>query len=78
MNKFIGYIRSLLITVDEFFNAATGGHPHYTISQRLGYAARDGSKIACWLCKLLNIAFRQKDHCGDAIKDFPDNLPTDG
>ncbi|MDE2097919.1 MAG: hypothetical protein KGL39_11770 [Patescibacteria group bacterium] len=67
-----------MIGIDEALDGAAGYNPHTTISQQLGWARQRGSKVAAFFCKILNILFFTKDHCGEAIKDFPENLPTDG
>ena len=86
-------IVGVLEGLDETGNAALGqvagipaaGNPHYTLSQRWAYERAAGSKTACVICKILTILFKpffwntpKYDHCIDAIKDFPTNLPSEG
>jgi hypothetical protein len=69
------------------------GNPHYTMSQRWAYERQAGPKKigyrmwarACIICKLLTWCFKRfypneahYDHCTDAIKNFPANLPSEG
>lgn len=69
------------------------GNPHYTMSQRWAYGRAAGPSMVgrfnywkyCVLCKLLTISFKpfflkvkNYDHCAEAIKDFPTNLPSEG
>ena len=84
---------AILEGLDETGNAVLGpvkdipeaGNPHYTCSQRWAYERLKGNTRACVICKLLTIMFRpffwgvqDYDHCSDAIKDFPTNLPSEG
>lgn len=64
------------------------GNPHYTMSQRWAYARKRGGKGVwkyCVICKLLtwmfepfNLDIKNYDHCDEAIRGFPDNLPWSG
>jgi hypothetical protein len=58
-------------------------NPHNTISQRLAQMRIRGSKVGCYGCAALtwiqNKIFRIcGDHCTNALKGFPEKLPTDG
>ena len=68
-------------------------NPHYTCSQRWAYERKAGPSLvgnfgykkACVICKLLTLMFKPfywnnktYDHCSEAIRDFPDNLPSEG
>lgn len=55
------YTLRVLIGLDMFASAITGGQPGDTISYRAAVARANGSKFACVFCKFLNIL--QKDHC---------------
>lgn len=59
----------MLVALDKFANALTGGHPEETVSSRMGRAlSRDNTRcIIChWLCQGLNLI--DPNHCRDAIK----------
>ena len=68
-------------------------NPHYTCSQRWAYERQAGPAVvgnftwrkACIICRLLTWAFepfnlttKDYDHCAEAIKDFPPDLPSEG
>ena len=68
-------------------------NPHYTMSQRWAYERQAGPAVvgnftwrkACVICRLLTWAFepfnlgvKDYDHCAEAIKDFPTDLPSEG
>lgn len=55
------YFLNLLIVLDEFGNALTGGDPGETISSRAGKVMNEGKSWGCVLCKFLDMF--QKDHC---------------
>ena len=69
-------------------NIPLAGNPHATISQRLGQmmvmGTPDQIKLATQCDKILtwieNNVFQipTESHCLDAIKDFPEYLPSDG
>jgi hypothetical protein len=85
-------IYGLAIVADEGLNVLIGkdkadvplaANPHATLSQRVAQMRAEGSKLGCWACTALTKIFRAfgsktTDHCADALKDFPQNLPTDG
>jgi len=63
------YFFNLLIALDQLANTLTGGDPDETISSRTGkYVVRGRGWFPCQLCKLLDFAFRQKDHCKNSIE----------
>lgn len=82
---------AILIAIDELGNAILGpakgtpaaGNPHFTISQRLAEMRQDGRRVGCWGCTVLtwvqNKVFGiSGDHCTEAMKGFPESLPSDG
>lgn len=82
---------AVLIAVDELGNAILGpspyapcaGNAHYTVSQRLAEMRDKGRRLGCIGCKILTWIQNRffdisGDHCTNAMKDFPQNLPTDG
>ena len=60
------YFWNILISLDQFGNAVTGGDPDETISSRAGKAMRDGKVWGCVLCKFLNLF--ENDHCAKSIE----------
>lgn len=71
------YILNLLITLDEFGNAITGGDPGETISSRSAKARVEGRMWGCVMCKFLGavatlIARKTTDHCALSLD------PTEG
>lgn len=59
------------------------GNPHNTISQRLAQMRNKGSRIGKMGCAALtwvqnSIFHLPGDHCTNALKGFPEKLPTDG
>ena len=60
------WIMNVLIALDQFGNAITGGAPDETISSRSARAARDDRWWGRWMCKGLN--FLDSGHCEDAIR----------
>lgn len=80
-----------LLCLDEEGNVLWGksdetpsaGNPHETISDRLYWMRKRGSKFACIFCKVLTIIsnwleVKTSDHCATAIKNVPENIATDG
>jgi len=63
------YFLNVLIAIDQLLNALLAGDPDETISSRMGkYVARGRGLIPCMLCKLLDVVFREKDHCKNSIE----------
>lgn len=63
------YGLNILIAIDQLFNALFFGDPDETMSSRMGkYVTRGRGFIPCVLCKLLDIVFREKDHCKNSIE----------
>lgn len=63
------YFLNVLIAIDQLLNALLAGDPDETISSRMGkYVVRGRGFIPCVLCKLLDIVFREKDHCKNSIE----------
>lgn len=60
------YFWNILIALDQFGNAVTGGDPDETISSRAGKAMREGKVWGCALCRFLN--WFQTDHCAKSIE----------
>lgn len=62
------YFWNVIISIDQFFSAVTGGDPDETISSRAGkYVRRGHGWFPCVLCKFLNIF--EKDHCIRSIEE---------
>jgi hypothetical protein len=59
------YFWNVLIAIDQFLNAITGGDPDETISSRAG-KRRQSHKWACYLCKFLN--WLDTNHCKKSIE----------
>ena len=60
------YLKNLLISLDQFVNAITGGDPDETISSRVG-KRRDAAER--FMAKVVNrIFFWQKDHTTESIE----------
>jgi hypothetical protein len=86
-------IIAILIAIDELGNAILGpvkgipaaGNAHFTISQRLAEMRQQHRRVGCIGCAILTFIFRwfnqnikNYDHCHEAMKDFPESLPTEG
>lgn len=72
------YLFNILIALDQLLNALAKGDPDETISSRAGkYVVRGRGWFPCQLCKLLDIVFRQKDHCKNSI-ELDEGFKTDG
>ena len=64
----MGYVKNLLIAIDQLANTIFGGDPDETISSRCGkYVRRNRGWFPCQLCKILN--WFQKDHCIQSIEE---------
>ena len=56
------YIRNVAFALDRFGNAALGGDPDWTISQRMGQAIREDRCAGCyWVCRVLSLIDHR--HC---------------
>lgn len=81
------------VAEDEAANALLGpdksipaaGNAHYTVSQRLAEMQQRGSKVGKVGCAVLTILFKpfywnvkNYSHCAQAMKDFPEDLPSGG
>lgn len=84
-------VLAVLIAVDELGNAILGpspgtpaaGNAHYTISQRLAEMRLEHRRVGCIGCAALtwiqNKIFRiPGDHCTEAMRGFPLDLPSEG
>lgn len=61
------YILNVLIGLDQFVNALTGGDPQMTLSGRMGRAVAEGRCVLCkWVCWALGKI--QPNHCALAAK----------
>lgn len=63
-----GWVMAVLLGLDQFANAVTGGDPDMTISTRCGLKIVDGSagwpcRVTCWA-----LEFVDADHCADAVE----------
>ena len=59
------------MSLDQLANASAHGSEDQSVSGRLGYAIhykKNPNKIYAIICKILNIFFRQDNHCLDAIE----------
>ncbi len=57
------YLFCVMLSLDRFLNAILGGHHLETISGRLGKLEAEGSKQACYFCKLLSLVLLDFNHC---------------
>jgi hypothetical protein len=67
-----GYVRNVLIGLDQFANALIGGDPNETISSRSAKARANRRLWGCVLCLLLGwiatiINRKKTDHCAGAL-----------
>lgn len=63
------YFWNILIWLDQGLNTILGGHPDETLSSRMGkYVQKGRGVIPCFLCKVLDVVFREKDHCINSIE----------
>lgn len=64
------YLKNVLIWLDQGVNVVfLFGDPDETISSRAGkYVVRGRGWFPCQLCKLLDVIFREKDHCKNSIE----------
>ena len=81
----MGYVKNILISIDQLGNAIAGGNPDNTISSRVGYFSQVGKSITSmyWrtLEKIINFAFWPVDgpnHCQLAFEDDPEETFYDG
>ena len=59
----------MLIALDQLANTLLAGDPDETISSRTGkYVARGRGFIPCLLCKLLDVVFKEKNHCLNSLE----------
>ena len=58
------YFLHVLVALDQLFNSLLAGDPDETLSSRMGkYVARGRGFIPCMLCKMLDVIFKERDHC---------------
>ncbi|MFC4699399.1 hypothetical protein ACFO4O_04400 [Glaciecola siphonariae] len=66
------YRYGLWIAQDQLVNAIHAGNPDVTISSKVGYMARKGSKTAYAMAKVIDglfyLAIGQKNHCDISIE----------
>lgn len=62
------YIFGIVYSLDQLGNSILGGNPDQTISGRLGVLKLNGSKPACYFCKILDFIFREPNHCENSIE----------
>lgn len=60
------YLKNLCVSVDQFFNALSGGDPDETISSRAAKAMMEGKKWGCVLCPALD--YIDPGHCSKNIE----------
>jgi len=67
----MGYIKRLLISIDQLGNTALDGDPDETISSRVGRNAVQGKVWAIVIAKVIDYialtVFDQKNHCRNSI-----------
>ncbi len=63
MSKILKYLKNLLISIDQFFNALLGGDPDETLSSRFG---KCNSKICLFICMILHKL--DKEHCKKSME----------
>lgn len=57
------------MSLDQLANTLLAGDPDETISSRMGkYVQRGRGVIPCLLCRLLDVVFKDKDHCVKSIE----------
>lgn len=61
------YLWNVLISIDQFGNAVTGGDPDETISSRAAKAKERGKTWGKLMCKFL--AWFDKGHCAKSLED---------
>ena len=63
-----GYGWRVLLAIDQFFNALTGGDEDETISSRIGKAVE--RKSPCWICHTLckMLHWIDPNHCQESIE----------
>lgn len=66
MKKVKKYFWNILIAIDQFFNALTGGDPDETISSRIG-KHKDSSKLARLLSRFLDLF--EQNHAEKSIEE---------
>lgn len=59
------YARNVLVAIDQFANALTGGDPDETISSRAAKRQAD-CRLCRWLCRLLDRI--QPGHCAASLE----------
>ena len=63
------YAWNILISIDQLFNCLCAGDPDETLSSRMGkYVKRGRGWIPCRICNLLDVIFKQKNHCLNNIE----------
>lgn len=63
-----GYTYNVWINIDELANALLYGD-NETLSERWGKAELEGSYIAAGVCDVLDVFFKEDDHCVNSIGD---------
>lgn len=81
----MGYLKNLLVAVDQLGNTIAGGNPDNTISARVGYFSQvPGSRIrGYWktMEAIINFTFWPvdgPDHCQHAFESDPEETFYDG
>lgn len=60
---------NILVSLDQLANTLLAGDPDETLSSRMGkYVQRGRGWIPCRICKLLDVVFKQKNHCLNNIE----------
>ena len=69
--RFRVYAKNVAIGIDQLANAFLFGNPDQTVSGRLGYLIHfknKNNRFYVTICKILNIFFRQSNHCLESIE----------
>jgi hypothetical protein len=75
VSAFADYVERCGVEFDTAVNVLTGGQLGQTVSYRAAVAARDGSRVGCALCWVLNWAV-QRNHCALQFTNTPSTAVT--
>ena len=68
----IRWALTVLIELDEFVNALTGGYANETISRRMAFSAARGKFAGCLFCKLIEKIWPR--HCDLSVPSKAEEL----
>jgi hypothetical protein len=63
LNVFLWPLFNLFFWTNKF------GYPDESTSSALGKLEREGSKRACYVCKVISVILRDKNHCIKSIEE---------